>query len=497
MHDQYSNSYDEHGNAQNNYTGFPPVYIPPNNSPSQNSHSEPPHQSSPPQLLESFQQQQPFEEVLENFGQHNSLEYQQLHQLQTFVQQQVPSQYLTPHPYSLHLIQSSQLQSMPQSQPLPRLQGSIGLDVMISFETQSQFSVQSHPQMLTDFSSASMQNFEMSAMSEVENPQQDIVPNAFEAQAFPHNDVLGEDTPRLSESHLGSTEFIENGTESDSVSAFRDRLLSRSYFFFRWSRDLEHRVSILTLEALNDVHIAIGRLWPAFPISDIKLKYSTLTDMQKQDSSMAQRTFEYRFENRLTQLLQYLGCDLHRICSIREDLMSIYNKRVSEIADRIGIQPLLNQICSTGKKVVFLCRARGNNIGNMYKGYFYFSVETKERNQVHAPLKIPIYIYGISETTDVMDHGDAFEVAGQVSEDTNDQLLPMVMEHLSCKANDMVYIRKLGYHSRCMTPDGILLVDIQAGGKKPRAFYSIHEMRYGVNSHTTLTRILAGDLDAL
>ncbi|TGO10259.1 hypothetical protein BTUL_0140g00260 [Botrytis tulipae] len=506
MHGQNSNSYDEHGNTQNNYIGFPPVYIPPNNPPSQNSHSNPPSQRPfQPQLLESFQQQQPFEEELENFRQHNSLEYRQLYQPQTFVQQQVPSQCLTPQPSSepllssLPLVQSSQFQLMPQSQPLPQLQGSIGLDVMTSFETQSQSSVQSHPQMLTDFFSGSMQNFEMSAMSEVETSQQDIVPNAFGTQDSPHNDVPGQDTPRLSKSHLGSAKTLGNGKkiDLDLVSAFRDRLLPRIYFLFRGSRELKHCVSILNQEALNDVHIAVGQLWPAFSMTDIKFKYSKLLSMQKQNSLMAQKTFEYRLENRLTQLLQYLGCDLHRICSTREDLMSIYNKRVSKIADHFGIKPLLNRLCSTGKKVVFLSRARGKNIGNFYRGYFSFSVETKERNQVHTPLKIPIYIHGISLSYNAMDHGDVFEVASQVSEDRDDQLLRIVMEDLSCNANDTVYIRNSGYHSEGMATDGILLVDIQAGGQGPRAFYSTHEMRYGVNSHMTLARILAGDLDAL
>ncbi|THV52936.1 hypothetical protein BGAL_0064g00280 [Botrytis galanthina] len=328
-------------------------------------------------------------------------------------------------------------------------------------------------------------------MSEVGNHQQDIVPKAFGAQDPPYNDASGQETPRLSKSHLASAKTVGNGTKIE-VSAFRDCLLSRSYFLFRWSRDLESCVSALILEALNDVNSAIREMWPAFSLFDIKLKYLTLIDMQKQDSSMAQRTFEYRLENRLTQLLQYLGCDLHRICSIREDLMTIYNKRVSEIAERIGIQPLLNQICSIGKKVT-----KCNNIDNIYRGYFYFPVETKERNQVHAPLKIPIYIYGISQDSHLMDHGDVFEVTGQASEDRNDQLLRIVMEHMSCKANDGVYIRNIGYHGKSMTRDGILLVDIRAGGARPRAFYSTHELRYAVNSHTTLTRILAGDLDAL
>ncbi|TGO65183.1 hypothetical protein BOTNAR_0080g00160 [Botryotinia narcissicola] len=506
MHGQNSNSYDEHGITQDNYTGFPLAYIPPNNPPSQNSHSDPPSQPPfQPQLLESFQQQQPFEEGLDIFDQHNSLEHRQLHQPQTFVQQEVSSQYLTPQPssepllFSLPLVQSSQFQVMPQSQLLPQMQGSIGLDVMTSFETQSQSSVQSHPQMLTDFFSGSMQNFEMSAMSEVETPQQDIVPTAFGAQNFPHNDVPGQDTPRLSKSHLGSAETLGNGKkiDLDLVSAFRDRLLPRSYFFFRGSRELEHCVSILNQEALNDVHIAIGRMWPAFSISDIELKYSMLINMEIKDSSMTQRTFEYRLENRLTQLLQSLGCDLHRIFSIREDLMSIYNKKVSEIADRIGIQPLLNQICSTGKKVVILCRAGGKGIGNIYTGHFYFSVKTKERNQVHAPLKIAIYIYGFLQSSAAMDYGDVLEVTEQVSEDGNDQLLRIVMEHMSCEANDMVYIRNVGYHGNSMTPDGMLLVDIRAGGARPRAFYSTHELRYVVDSHTTLARILAGDLDVL
>ncbi|KAF7902531.1 hypothetical protein EAF00_002434 [Botryotinia globosa] len=349
---------------------------------------------------------------------------------------------------------------------------------MTSFETQSQSSVQSHPQMPTGFFSGSMQNFEMSAMSEVETPQQDIVPNAFVAQDSPHNDVPDQDTPRLSKSHLGSAKTLGNGKRIDLISAFRDRLLPRSYFLIRCKEDLEREVSAVILEALDDVHTAIGRMWPAFSTSDIKLNYSTLIVSQKQDSSIAQRTFEYRLENRLTQLLQNLGCDLHRICNIREDLMSIYNKKVSEIAYRIGIQPLLNQICSTGKKAVLLCRARGKHI-------------------VHAPLKIAIYISGISQSSGVMDHGDVFEVTGQVSEDGNDQLLRVVMEHMSCKANDMVYIRNFGYHGNSMTPDGILPVDIRTGGARPRACYPTDELRYVVNSHKTLAHILAGDLDVL
>ncbi|TGO49619.1 hypothetical protein BCON_0205g00140 [Botryotinia convoluta] len=178
MHDHNGISCDECGNTQNNYIGFPPGYIPPNNPPSQDSHSNPQSQQpSQPQLLDSSQQQQPLEEGQESFGQHNSLESQQRHQPQAFVQQQVPSQCLTPqpssklHPYSLPPIQSSQLQSMPQSQPLPRLQDLIGLDIMISFKTQSQSSVQNRPQIPTDFSSGSMQKFEMSALSQVEKPQ--------------------------------------------------------------------------------------------------------------------------------------------------------------------------------------------------------------------------------------------------------------------------------------------------------------------------------------
>ncbi|TGO29332.1 hypothetical protein BPAE_0016g00560 [Botrytis paeoniae] len=462
MHGQNSNSYDEHGNIQNNYTGFPPNYIPPNNPPSQNSHSN--QRPSQHQLLESSQQQQPFEGGQENFGQHNSLERRQLHQPLTFVQQQVPYQYLTPqpsskpHPYSLPPIQSSQLQSMPQSQPSRH---SIGLDVMISFKTQSQSSVQSHPQMPTDSSSDSMQNFEMSAMSEVEKSQQDIMPNTFGAQASPQNDASGQDTHRLSKSHLGSTETIENGTKRDLVSAFRDRLLSRSYFCFRWNRDLEHILSIHISEALNDVHIAIGQLWPTFSKSDIKLAHSMLINMQYQDSSMAKRP-------------------------------------VSGIADSIGIQPLLNHIYSTGKKAVLMSRGKGKNSDRVYKSYFYFPVETEERNQVHAPLKIPIYIYGISESFGARNRGDIFEVVGQASKDKDDQILRAVMEDLSCKANDIVLMRNNVHDTEPMTLDGILLVDIQTdiqtGGTTPPALYFTHGMRYEVNSHTTLTRILAGEL---
>ncbi|TGO79590.1 hypothetical protein BELL_0028g00160 [Botrytis elliptica] len=344
MHGQNSNSYDEYGNTQTNYTGFPPSYIPPNNPPSHTSHSDSPSQQpSQPQLLEPFQQQQPLEECQESFGQHNSFERRQLHQPQTFIQQQAPSQYLMPQPsskplpYSLPSTQSSQVQSMPQSQPFSQLQDPIGLDVMNFFEAQSQSSVQSHPQMPMDFSSDSLQNFEMLAMYEVENRRQDIVPNLFGAQASLQNDASGQDTYRLSRSHLGSTDTIGIGSIRDLVSAFRDRLLSRSYFVFRWSRDLERTLSTLISEALDDFVV---------------------------------------------------------FC---EDLMFIYNKRVSGIADSIGIQPLLNHIYSTGKKVILMSRDRGTNSDRVFKGYFYFQVETEEMNQGHAPLKIPIYIYGISE----------------------------------------------------------------------------------------------------
>lgn len=342
MHGQNSNSYDEYGNTQTNYTGFSPSYIPPNNPPSHTSHSDSPSQQpSQPQLLEPFQQQQqqPLEECQESFGQHNSFERRQLHQPQTFIQQQAPSQYLMPQPsskplpYSLPSTQSSQVQSMPQSQPFSQLQDPIGLDVMNFFETQSQSSVQSHPQMPMDFSSDSLQNFEMLAMYEVENRRQDIVPNLFGAQASLQNDASGQDTYRLSRSHLGSTDTIEIGRIRDLVSAFRDRLLSRSYFVFRWSRDLERILSTLISEALDDVHTAIGQMWPTFSKSNIKQAHSLLIKLQNQDPSLAKRPFEDLLKNRLTRLLPYLGCDLHLVCSIlrRPDVhmqqKSIRNRR--------------------------------------------------------------------------------------------------------------------------------------------------------------------------
>ncbi|KAF7961001.1 hypothetical protein EAE96_000670 [Botrytis aclada] len=88
MHDHNSNSYGEHGNTQNNYIGFPPGYILPNNRSFQDTHACPPSQQpSQPQLRESSQQQQPLDEGQEIFGQHNPLERRQLHQPQTFVQQ--------------------------------------------------------------------------------------------------------------------------------------------------------------------------------------------------------------------------------------------------------------------------------------------------------------------------------------------------------------------------------------------------------------------------
>ncbi|KAF7961002.1 hypothetical protein EAE96_000671 [Botrytis aclada] len=206
----------------------------------------------------------------------------------------------------------------------------------MTFKTQPQSLAQSHPRMPTGSSSGTMQKPEMSVLSEVEKPQQDIVPNAFGAQASPQNDASGQDTQRLSKPHLGITKTIVNGTKK-LVSIFRDRFRLRSHLLFCCNRDLERLVSTLNLEALNDVHIATGQLWPTFSMSNTKLIYSMLINMQYQDPSMAERPFEYLFENRLTWLLEYLGCDSNRVCSIRKNLMFIYNQKVSRIADSIGI----------------------------------------------------------------------------------------------------------------------------------------------------------------
>ncbi|ATZ49902.1 hypothetical protein BCIN_05g02990 [Botrytis cinerea B05.10] len=118
MDDHNGISYDEYDNTQNNYTYFPPGYIPPNNPPSQDSYSDPQSQQpSQPRFLE-FPQQQPLEEGQESPGQRNCLTSEMRHQPQAFIQQQLPlpSQYLMTQPpsrpqsYSSPPIQSSQLQ---------------------------------------------------------------------------------------------------------------------------------------------------------------------------------------------------------------------------------------------------------------------------------------------------------------------------------------------------------------------------------------------------
>ncbi|KAF7941968.1 hypothetical protein EAE99_000019 [Botrytis elliptica] len=459
MHGQNSNSYDEYGNTQTNYTGFPPSYIPPNNPPSHTSHSDSPSQQpSQPQLLEPFQQQQPLEECQESFGQHNSFERRQLHQPQTFIQQQAPSQYLMPQPsskplpYSLPSTQSSQVQSMPQSQPFSQLQDPIGLDVMNFFEAQSQSSVQSHPQMPMDFSSDSLQNFEMLAMYEVENRRQDIVPNLFGAQASLQNDASGQDTYRLSRSHLGSTDTIGIGSIRDLVSAFRDRLLSRSYFVFRWSRDLERTLSTLISEALDDVHTAISQMWPTFSESNIKQAHSL--------SFAGQETF-------------VVFC---------EDLMFIYNKRVSGIADSIGIQPLLNHIYSTGKKVILMSRDRGTNSRNR-------GDESRPRPSKNSD----IYIWYLRRLG-FRRLRESLQEFWTSFKGNDDQMLRTVMEDLLYKANDMVLIRNNGYGTEPTILDGILLVDIQTRKKRPPVSCSTLQTQYKVDSHTTLTNILTREL---
>lgn len=364
---------------------------------------------------------------------------------------------------------------------------------MDPFSAQSQFSLRSHSQLPTDFSSGSRQNSEMSALSQVEESEQVIVANAFRAQVSPQNDTTGQETRRLSESHLGSTETIENDTNRNMVSTFRDRLLSRNYFLIRWDRDLEQVVAGLTHTALNDVYVAISQLWPALSKSDIDHAYSMLVSMQNQDPSMASRSFGYLLENRLTRLLQHLGCDLYRVCSVCEDLMSIYNKRMSKIADRFELHALVSRICSAGKKVVFMSRGGGRNSNRIHKSYFYCPVETKEQNQVYAPLKIPIYIHNISQSFGVANHGERLEIVGHASNDPDDQLLQVVMEDLSCKANDMVFMRYNAYQNANTTMDGILVVDINTGVAIFPTLYSADGTRYTVNSHTNLTHILAGE----
>ncbi|KAF5868545.1 uncharacterized protein Bfra_012191 [Botrytis fragariae] len=293
--------------------------------------------------------------------------------------------------------------------------------------------------MSTDSSSGSMRKIEKSALSEVEKPQQEIWYLLFETVFF----------------HAAT--FVSVGTETWNIfSQFTFRKLSMTYI------------------------LPSANCGPHFL-----------------NPSMAKRPFEYLLENRLAQLLQCLGCDLHRVCIIRKTLMFICNQRVSGIADSIGIQPLLNHIYSTGKKVVLMSRGKSKNSDRVYRSYFCFPVETEERNQVYAPLKIPIYIYGISESFDARNHGDIFEIVGQAFKVKDDQMLRAVMEDLSCKADDMVLMRNNVHDTESMTLDGILLVDIQTVGTRPPTLYSTHEMRYGVNSHTTLTRILAGDLDVL
>lgn len=173
--------------------------------------------------------------------------------------------------------------------------------------------------------------------------------------------------------------------------------------------------------------------------------------------------------------------------------MFICNKRVSGIADSIGIQPLLNHIYSTGKKVILMSRDRGTNSDRVFKGYFYFQVETEEMNQGHAPLKIPIYIWYLRRLG-FRRSRESLQEFWTSFKGNDDQMLRTVMEDLLYKAIDMVLIRNNGYGTEPTTLDDILLVDIQTRKKRPPVSCSTLQTQYKVDSHTTLTNILTREL---
>ncbi|KAJ8066450.1 hypothetical protein OCU04_005509 [Sclerotinia nivalis] len=299
-------------------------------------------------------------------------------------------------------------------------------------------------------------------------------------------------------SKLDNAEAMEVGNGHNPASDLRGQLLSRNYFVFYLGRSLITNYSIINAATLRSVCHYINRILPTVTAQDISKAYMNLVDMEKHNPAMDGKSFDYRLRNRFVRLAQYLGFDSTRVADICQKLVVIYNSRpanVEMLEDGLGFQPLITHLYSLRKKVIFMADFKGNNGDAMFKGHLdLLMAETINMVQIPIPCMLaraPVYMRNVSGDHILMT-GDVLKTPATVSGSKEDQVLKMVMEDLSCKEDDTVFMGNSAHHIEPLTLRGLLQVDL-TGPMGQSQLSSTQGMRYKVDTYTTLKKILADE----
>ncbi|KAF7856987.1 hypothetical protein EAF04_009747 [Stromatinia cepivora] len=309
-------------------------------------------------------------------------------------------------------------------------------------------------------------------------------------------DRNGDNSIHLSE--LDNAEAVEAGNGHNPTSDLRSQLLSRNYFVFDLGKSLITNYSSINATTLRSMCHYINRILPTVTVQDIGKTYMNLVNMEKHNPAMDGKSLDYRLRNRFVRLAQYLGFDSARVADICQKLVVIYNSRPANaemLEDGLGFQPLITHLYSLRKKVIFMADFKGNNGDAMFKGHLdLLMAETINMVQIPIPCMLaraPVYIHNVSEDHIPMT-GDVLKTPPIVSGSKEDQVLKMVMEDLSCKEDDMVFMGNSAHHIEPLTLRGLLQVDLTGPIEQSR-LSSTQGMRYKVDTYTTLKKILADE----
>ncbi|CAD6441850.1 d8ae8dd2-8c54-4fa4-9f6c-38a87970c203 [Sclerotinia trifoliorum] len=260
----------------------------------------------------------------------------------------------------------------------------------------------------------------------------------------------GDNSAPLSE--LNNNEAFGVGNEHNPASDFRGQLLSRNYFVFHLGKGLILSYTNLNVCAVRYLCHYVSQILPTVKVWDIIKSYTTMVVVEMHDPAMDGKSFEYRLRNRLVALAQYFGFDQTRVADICQKLVVICNKRtvnVDLLDDGLEFQPLIAHLHSLKKKVIFMADLKGNIDDAMFKGHLdLLMADTINMVQIPIPCMLaraPVYIRNFSGGHVPMME-DVLKVPAMVSGSKGDQVLKMVMEDLSCKEDDTVFVSNSANH---------------------------------------------------
>ncbi|APA09793.1 hypothetical protein sscle_05g045630 [Sclerotinia sclerotiorum 1980 UF-70] len=306
---------------------------------------------------------------------------------------------------------------------------------------------------------------------------------------------IGDNSAPLSKSNNDEALGVGNG--HNLASDLRGQLLSRNYFVFHMDKGFVLSYSNLNATALSYVLYYINQILPTVKREDIISTYKTMVQMEMSDPAMDGKSFEDRLIYRNAALLKHFHLDPMTIPDICHRLVVTCSNRtvpVIMLNDGRGFQPLIALLCLLKKKVIFMADFEGDSGDAMLKGHLDL-VLTNTINMVGIPAlsvlaRAPVYIRDFFGVNNPMME-EVLKAPAMVLGSKEDQLLKRIMEDLSCKEDDTVFVGSSTYPFEPPTLPELLQVDTTAL-KEDSQVSSTQRMRYKVDTYTTLEEILAG-----